>query len=77
MTPADTPNASDGPLAATKPPEDRAAKPTGNASRTRRDQPPARRQPGTHSMIAAGATEPQAPTRSTAPLSGVGAMRSP
>ena len=30
MTPADAPNPSDGPLAATKPPEDFASQPTGN-----------------------------------------------
>jgi hypothetical protein len=36
MTPADAPNASDGPLAATKPPEDLTAEPIGNTSRTRR-----------------------------------------
>jgi hypothetical protein len=35
MTPADAPNPSDGPLAATKPPDDLAVQPTGNASRTR------------------------------------------
>ena len=47
MTPADTLNACDGPLAATKPPEDLAAEPIGNTSRTRRCPgsgiPPARR----------------------------------
>src|SRR5260370_36525717 len=36
MTPADAPNASDGSLAAPKPPQNFAAQPTGNASRTRR-----------------------------------------
>jgi hypothetical protein len=53
MTPADAPNASDGPLAAIKPPEDLAAQPTGTASRTRRVPAPAQRQPGARSIIAA------------------------
>ena len=51
MTPADAPNASDRPLAATKPREDFAAEPTDNASRTRRVPAPAQRQPGAHSII--------------------------
>jgi hypothetical protein len=38
MTPEDAPNASDEPLAVTKPPEDLAAQSTANASRTRRAQ---------------------------------------
>jgi hypothetical protein len=53
MTPADAPNASDGPLAATKPLEDLAAEPTDNASRIRRVPAAAQRQPGAHSIIAA------------------------
>ena len=67
MTPADAPNASDGPLAATKPPEDLAAQPIGNASRTRRVPAPEQRQPGAHSIMAVRPTEPRAPPRSRAP----------
>ena len=77
MTPADAPNASDGPLAATKPPEDFAAQTTGNASRTRRVPAAAQRQPGAHSIIAACATEPRASVRSNPRFTIAGAIRSP
>jgi hypothetical protein len=58
MTPDDNPNASDGPLAATKPPEDLAVQPTGTTSRTRRLPAPAQRQPGAHPI---GAAAPHSP----------------
>jgi hypothetical protein len=77
MTPADAPNASDGPLVATKPPEDLAAEPIGNASRTRRVPALAQRQPGAHSIIAVRPTEPRASPRSRAPLNIAGAIQSP
>jgi hypothetical protein len=77
MMPADAPNASDGPLAATKPPEDPAAQPTGDASRTRRVPAAAQRQPDAHSMIAAYAAQPRASVRSKPRFTIAGAIRSP
>ncbi len=77
MTPADAPNASEGPLAATKPPEDLAAEPTGNASRTRRVPAAAQRQPGANSIIVACATKPRASVRSKPRFTIAGAIRSP
>ena len=58
MTPADAPNAFDGPLAAAKPLQDLTAEPTSNGARTRRIPPPAQSQPGAPSMIAACASKP-------------------
>jgi len=77
MTPADDPNASDGPLAATKPPEDLAAQPTGTASRTRRVPAPAQRQPGAHSIVAAAPTEPALRSAQKPRFTIAGAIRSP
>jgi len=70
MMPADAPNVSDGPLAATKPPEDLAAEPIGNALRTRHAPAPApaQRQPGAHSIMGVRATEPRALARPRAPV---------
>ena len=58
MTAEDAPNASDEPLAVTKPPEDLAAQPTGNASRTRRAPPPAQRQPSMDSIYGCSRRRP-------------------
>jgi hypothetical protein len=77
MTPEDAPNASDEPLAVTKPPEHLAAQSTANASRIRRVPPAAQRQPGAHSIMAVRAAEPPAATRSRARLIITGAIRSP
>jgi hypothetical protein len=77
MTPADTLNACDGPLAATKPPEDLAAEPIGNASRTRRVPAAAHRQPGAHSIIAARAKSLALRTARKPRLTIAGAIRSP
>lgn len=77
MTPADAPNASDGPLAATKPPEYPAAQLTDDASRTRRVLAAAQRQPDAPSTIAAYVAQPRASVRSKPRFTISGAIRSP
>jgi hypothetical protein len=77
MTAEDAPNASDEPLAVTKPPEDLAAQPTGNASRTRRARHRHSANPAWTPYMAVRAAEPPASTRSRAQLTITGAIRSP
>jgi len=77
MTPADVPNPSDRPLAATKPPENFAAEPIGNTLRTRRVPAAAHRQPSAHSIIAARAKSLALRPARKPQLTIAGAIRSP
>jgi hypothetical protein len=77
MTPVDAPNAFDGPLAATKPPQELAAEPTGNAPRTRRVPPPAQSQPGAPSIMTVRAASLALQPAREPRLTITGATRSP
>ena len=77
MTPTDALNAFDGPLAATKPPEDLAARSTANASRTRRAPALVQRQPGARSIMAVRAAKPPRFDPLDSPAHITGAIRSP
>jgi hypothetical protein len=77
MTPADAPNASDRPLVATKPPQDLAAQPIGNTSRTRRIAPSGTAHPARTRRIAPSGTAHPARTRRIAPSGTAHPARTP